>query len=174
MVRTERQHPCVQYNSQVYQKWRKQNTLKSVDHGIWMLPHSEKADLLKWRHNYGRSRAKTTHAKTALKLLMSGEATIKREGKMVGQNMRWQFLYVIVCYIIHPGHTKQRRFCSLLAVFRDESPNIPVPHCRNDQYQFEWAAEARPLCLDRNDGVSDSGLIRCWNTQIDQQVCWLF
>ena len=114
--------------------------LSSVDHGLWTLPHSEKADLLKWRCNFGWSSAKTTHAKATLSLLVLGEATIISEGKMSGQNMRLRFFLVTVRYIIHPGLNKKRRFCSLLAVFRDESPNSPVPHCHNDQYQFEWAA----------------------------------
>jgi len=37
--------------------------LSSVDHGLWMLPHSEKANLLKLRCNLGRSSAKATPAK---------------------------------------------------------------------------------------------------------------
>ena len=53
--------------------------------------------------------------------------------------------------------------CSLVAVLRDESPNSPVPQCLNDQYQFEWAADARPLCLDRNDDVTTtSSLLLHW------------
>jgi hypothetical protein len=34
--------------------------------------------------------------------LVPGEATIKSEGKIAGQNMRLRFLFVIALYIIHP------------------------------------------------------------------------
>lgn len=142
--------------------------------GAWMLPHYKNADLLKRWCDCGRSCAEHWRGS-------GNEPLTKREGgggggqQLKAKAKRQRKIRGCGSFLSSPVRSfiqgirvpKRDGCCSLYRPCWDESHNSPVPWCHGDQYQLEWAAEARPLsrpeCRRHHNSISDSTLIGCWN-----------